>query len=48
MLYNIYSRGSPLHLLISLGVLGLKNIEDPWSKGLTFVSKFLKKVKNYY
>ena len=27
--YTIYSRGFLLHLSISLGVLGLKNVEDP-------------------
>ena len=32
ILYNIYSRGSLLHLSISLWVLGRKNIEDPWSR----------------
>ena len=29
ILYIIYSRGPLLHLSISLGVLGLKDVEDP-------------------
>ena len=31
--YTIVYKGSLLHLSISFGVLGLKNVEDPWYRG---------------